>query len=84
MSFGAKAAKVGAADQVRLDGEGVVDGGMGGEEALGGRLTFEALHPSFSSPDWEVRVLGPIVFAKPSRPMKLLQIQQTQGCRVRS
>jgi hypothetical protein len=42
MSLGAEAAKVGAADQMRLEGEGVVNGGVRGQEVLGGRLALEA------------------------------------------
>lgn len=48
MSLGTEAAKVGAADEVRLDGQSVVDGGVSREETLSGRLTFEAVHPSLS------------------------------------
>jgi hypothetical protein len=38
-----------AGDEVALDGEGVVKGGVGGEGALSGTRRLEALHLSFSS-----------------------------------
>jgi hypothetical protein len=41
MSITAEAAKGRAADEVRLGVEGVVDGGVSGEEALGGGLGLE-------------------------------------------
>jgi len=44
--------------------EGVVDRCMGGEAFLGGRLRFEALDFSLSSPDRQVRVFGSIVVAQ--------------------
>lgn len=43
-----------AGNEVTLDGEGVVDCGMGGDEALGLPLGFEALHLALSSSDWKV------------------------------
>jgi hypothetical protein len=58
---GAKAPKRRAADQMTLGVEGVVDGGVGGEKALGGSWTFEALHPSLPLSDGQVRVLRPVV-----------------------
>ncbi len=47
-----------------LDVEGVVDRGVGGEEALGGSLGLEALLLAFSSSDRQVRVLDPVVLAE--------------------
>ena len=64
MSFASEAAQVGAADQVGLGVEGVVDGGVGGEEPLGGALGLEPLHPPLSSSDRQMRVLRPIVLAQ--------------------
>ncbi len=46
-----------------LDVEGVEDGGMCGQESLGGTSRFEALHSSLPKPDRQVRVLRPIVAA---------------------
>lgn len=47
-----------------LDVEGVADFGVGGEESLGGGQGFEALLLLFSSSDWQVRVLDPIVLSE--------------------
>ncbi len=48
-SFVAKKAKCAARDQVALDVEEIVDGGMDGQKSLGGAGRFEALHLSLSS-----------------------------------
>ena len=45
--------------------EGVVDGGMHAEKALGGSSRFEPLHLALSSPYRLMRVLGPIVLPEP-------------------
>ena len=50
-----------AGDEVTLDGEGIVDRGVGGDEALGLALGLEALHLALSSSDRKMRVLHPIV-----------------------
>ncbi len=47
-----------------LDGEGVVDCGVGGNEAPGLALGFEALHLVLSSWDRKIRVLDPVVVAQ--------------------
>src|SRR5918912_2508326 len=63
---GSEAAERGAGDQVALKVEEVVDGGVAGEEALGGAGRLEALHLALSSPGRLVRILRPIV---PSPPL---------------
>ncbi len=45
--------------------EGVVDGGMGGEEALRRSRRLESLHLAFSSSDRLMQVLGPVVRTQP-------------------
>jgi len=45
--------------------EGVVNGGMHAEEALGRSSRFEPLHLALSSPYRLMRVLRPIVHPKP-------------------
>ena len=47
-----------------LEVEGVVDGGMSGEEALRRSGRLEALHLPFSSPHRLVRILRPVVLAQ--------------------
>jgi hypothetical protein len=52
----------------RRDGvevEGVVDGGMHAEKALGGSSRFEPLHLALSPPYGLMRILGTIVFPEP-------------------
>jgi hypothetical protein len=44
-----------------LKAEGIVDGGMHAEEALGGSSRFEPLHLALSSPHRLMRILGAIV-----------------------
>jgi hypothetical protein len=53
--------KCAAGDQVALDAESVVRGGVHGDEALGGAGRLEPLHFPFSAPERLVRDLGPIV-----------------------
>ena len=48
-----------SAVEVSLDVDIVVDGGVRGEEPLGGRAGLEALHLALSSSDREMRVLRP-------------------------
>ena len=48
-----------------LDVEGVVGGGMHRDEALGGSRRFEPLHLTFSSAEWLVGDLGPVVLVNP-------------------
>src|SRR5918997_1038828 len=50
-----------AGDQVALDVEGVVGGGVHGDEALGGAGRLEALHLPLPSAERLVRGFGPVV-----------------------
>jgi hypothetical protein len=61
MRLGPELAKGGSADQVGLDVEAVVDGGVGREETLGLALRFEPLHLPLSAADRQVRVLGAVL-----------------------
>jgi hypothetical protein len=54
-------------DEVSLNGEGVVDGGVDGDEALSGALGFELLHLPFTPSHREVRILNPVVLAQSPR-----------------
>ena len=54
-----------------LDVEGVVDGGVRGEEPLGGTLGFELLLLSLPSPDRQVGVLRPIVLPQAAWPVTI-------------
>jgi len=47
-----------------LDVESVLDGGVNGQEALGGSGRFETLHLALASSHRQVRILGPIVPAQ--------------------
>ena len=62
-----------ARDEVTLDGEAVVDCGVGGNEALGLALGFEALHLALSSRDRKMRVRGPVVVAQLAGPNMFAQ-----------
>jgi hypothetical protein len=53
-----------AGDEVALEGEGVVNGGMSSEEALSGSRRLEALHLPFSSSHCLMRVLGAVVLTQ--------------------
>lgn len=67
-----------------LEVEGVVDGGMGGEESLGGRLALEELHLPFASSDRQVGILDPIVLTEPSGSVDLIQAQLAKRGSIRS
>lgn len=45
--------------------EGIVDGGMGGKEALSGSRRLEPLKFSHPSSDRLIRIFGPIVLPQP-------------------
>ena len=47
-----------------LDGEAVVNCGVGGNEALGLALGFEALHLALSPSDRKMQVFNPVVVAQ--------------------
>jgi hypothetical protein len=49
-----------------LDNEGVVNGGVDADEALGGAGRLEALQLPFSPPHRQVRNLSPVVLAQVS------------------
>jgi hypothetical protein len=53
-------------DEMALKAEGIVDGGMHAQEALGRSSRLEALHFALSSSHHPMRVFGPIV---PPEPM---------------
>ena len=61
MRLGSKSAKRGSADQMTLDVEDVVDGGVGGEEPLSRALRFELLLFPLPSPDRQVGIFNPVV-----------------------
>jgi hypothetical protein len=61
MSGGSKLSMRRTADQMALNIESVVDCRIKGNEALSWFGWFEALHPSFSSSNWLVRVLRAVV-----------------------
>ena len=56
--FGAEYPQCGAGDQVALKVEGIMDGGMHAEKALGGSSRFEPLHFALSSSHCLMRILG--------------------------
>jgi hypothetical protein len=64
MRGGSKPSMRRTTDQMPLNFERVVDRGMDGNEALRRFGRFEALHLSFSSSNWLMRVLGAIVGAQ--------------------
>jgi len=53
--------------------EGVVDGGVSYEEALGGPSGFEPLLLALSSPDRQMRVLGTVVVSQSSWSVTIAQ-----------
>src|SRR5208282_583340 len=63
--FGAEYPQCRARDEMALKVEGIVDGGMHAEEALGRSSRLEALHFALSSSHRLMRVLRPIVFPEP-------------------
>ena len=48
-----------------LEVEGVVDGGMHAEKALGRSSGLEALHFAFASSHRLMRIFGPVIFTQP-------------------
>jgi hypothetical protein len=54
-----------ARDEMALKVEGVVDGGVHAQKALGGASGLEALHFALASSHRLMRVFGPIVLAQP-------------------
>jgi hypothetical protein len=64
-SLVASARTIRSRDEMALKVEGVGDGGMHAEKALGGSSRFEPLHLALSSPYGLMRILGTIVFPEP-------------------
>lgn len=54
--------------------EGIVDRGVGGGEALGLALRLEVLCFSLASPDWQMRILHPVVATQSARSMSVLAL----------
>ena len=65
-----------------FDVEGVVDGIVGGNEALGLTLRLEPLHFSLSSSDGKMRILGPVVVSQSAWTMPLLATESFHRRRV--
>ena len=61
-----------------LDVEGVVDGAVGGGEALSLSLGLESLHLPFSSSDGKVGVLDPVVVSQSSGLVAILAAKLAQ------
>jgi len=66
-----------------LDCEEIVDGSVGGDEALGLALRFEALHLSLSSPHRKVRVFRPVVISQSAGTMTPAASQLLERSAVR-
>ena len=69
-----------------LDIEGIVDRGVGGDEALSLALGLETLHFALSSSDRQVRVFNPFVVAQSPRQVLMLAAKNLQsrpvGCKA--
>jgi hypothetical protein len=63
--FGSEDPQCGSRDEVALEVEGIVDGGMHAEEALGGSSRLEPLQLALSASHGLMRILRPIVFPEP-------------------
>ena len=75
MGLGPELAEGWSADQVRLEIEDVVDGGVGGEKPLGRGPGLELLLLSLPPPDRQMRVLRPITLPHPARSVTIHQPQ---------
>ena len=64
-SFGPEDPQCGSGDEVALQIEGIVDGGVHTDEALGGSSRLEPLQLALASSDCLMRILRPIIFPKP-------------------
>ena len=62
-----------------LEVEDVVDGSVGGNEALSLALRLEPLHLPFFSANRKMRVLGPVVVAQSAGLVPVLALQNLQG-----
>ena len=78
----AKLAQCFSGNQMALDVEGVVDGGVGREKPLRRSSRFETLHSSFPLSDWQVRILGSVVLPA-TKIMALGKAQILQSSTVR-
>jgi hypothetical protein len=67
---------------VTLKIESVVDGAVGGNEALSVALGLESLHFSLPSSNGEMRVFDPVVVAQSAGFVPLLALQNLQRGRV--
>ena len=65
----------GSGSEMTLCVENVVDGCMDEEKSLGRALTFETLHFTFSTPDWQVGIFAPVVLAHSSGMVPLAQVE---------
>ena len=61
MSCRTEAVESGTREEMSLDVEDVVNGGVDRDEALGRASRFEALHLALSSTHWLVRVFRPVI-----------------------
>jgi hypothetical protein len=61
MSGRTEAVESGTREEMSLDVEDVVNGGVDGDKALGRAGRLEALHLALSSSYWLVRVFGPVI-----------------------
>ena len=52
---------IGGTDEMAADIKGVVNGGVNGDEALGGAMRSEALHLPLSKSDGNVRAFGSVI-----------------------
>jgi transposase-like protein len=79
---GAKPAKGASGDQMRLEVEGVVDGGMRGPKAPARPLRLELPHLPLPSPDRQVRVLRAVVGSHAAGPVAIGRVQSPGGAAV--
>jgi hypothetical protein len=70
---GSKLAECFTADEMTFYVEGVVNGSVRTQEALRRSLGLETQHLPLSSSDRQMRILRPIVFAEPTRPVSVSQ-----------
>ena len=61
LGFGSKSSQGGSGDEVALEVEGIVDGGMHVEKALGGPSRLEPLHFALASSHCLMRIFGAII-----------------------
>jgi hypothetical protein len=81
--LGAELAQGGTADQLGLEAEDVVDGGVRKQKSLSLDLAFELLHLPLSSSDGQVRVFRPVVGPHAAGPMAIGEAEFAGGQTVR-